>query len=325
MSKRVKEITLWAIVIVIYYIAFQLFYNMVAFKTPYPYVSLKWAVYGVTLNFIPVLTIFLLNAAIVFKLVRITNIKKKILVDAVTSYAVSILFNVVFLMLNKGHYVDWAGTLFNNTLTLLLLEVYYYVTRYLHTQEQLSQQRQVALQYQYDALKAQVNPHFLFNSLSILYALVQQDQKLSLQFIDALSQMYRYIMKQQGKETVPLSEEMEFLDNYVSVLKMRYVNQFEVDIEGREHIGTKRVVPYTVQLLLENVTKHNVISSRQPMRVSIVIGEDQLTMTNPIRPRNTSSSTGIGLRYLTELYQLHNKEFTTTNDGQSFTVQVQYL
>jgi len=325
MLKRLKNISLWTLAIVAYYVAFQLFYNMVAYQNPLPYTGWRDMIYGATINFFPILIIFLLNAFIVFKLVRLQQIRPKIMVDALASYGMCVLVNVGYLLLRDNGVVDWAGTIFNNTIILLLLEVYYYVTRYRRTQEQLAHQRQQALQYQYDALKAQVNPHFLFNSLNILYSLVQTDQQKSLQFIDALSHMYRYILQKQGNDTVLVSEEMEFLDNYVSVLKMRYVGQFDVVIMGREHIGTHRVVPYTVQLLLENVTKHNVISSRHPMQVIITLDQQGLTMTNPIRPRNAGTSSGIGLRYLRQLYQLHDKQFTTVNDGKTFTAQVQYL
>lgn len=318
-SKRMKSFLLWALAIVAYYVVFQMFYNMVAFRNVFPYEDASVLLKGIRLNFTPILIIFLIDMLIVLVLTRRMKGTPKILVDLALSLVACFLEDACYLALNNNGYVDWAGTVFNNIFIMLGLEVYYYVKNFKESQRLLARQTQLSLQYQMDALKAQVNPHFLFNSLNILYSLVQIDKKKSLDFILALSDMYRYILQQQDKSKVLVSDELKFLESYVEVLKIRYPDHFHVNITGRENISSQRIVPYTVQLLLENVTKHNVISSDQQMTVDITLSADSLTMCNPIHLKTSASSSHVGLRYMTSLYESHGKKFRTVNDGQTFT------
>lgn len=106
---------------------------------------------------------------------------------------------------------------------------------------------------------------------------------------------------------------------------MRYHNCFIVDIKGEENAANHEVIPYCMQLLMENVTKHNIIQTHSPMLVSIVIEADHVTMSNPIRPKRTQTSTGIGLQYIAELYQHHNKTFLYNNDGKTFTATIPFI
>ena len=168
-----------------------------------------------------------------------------------------------------------------------------------------------------------MNPHFLFNSLNILYSLVTIHSPKSKDFILSLSGMYRYIMQQEKRDLIPLTDELEFLDSYVEVLRMRYHNQFEVCITGRDNVGEQAcVVPYTLQLLVENVTKHNVISTRYPMHLSIDITPTELCVANPLRPREVQQSSRIGLHYLTTLYAAQGRELRIERTAGAFIVHV---
>ncbi|MDD7318956.1 MAG: histidine kinase [Prevotella sp.] len=316
------------IIIVATYIVFQAFYNLIAFKSLFPYQDIYDFKISVASNLVPVIVLFVFNFTFVFRINRLRNIIYKILADVTISYLFLVVLNFVFILIMRKpdpSSIDWAGTMFCNTFILMGMEMSFYIRHYQSSLRQAEEYKRRVLMYQYNALKAQVNPHFLFNSLNILYSLIAIDQKKSRHFVMSLSDMYRYIMTQQDKERVPLEDELGFLASYVEVLKMRYYNQFDVKIEGAELVKDQEIIPYTLQLLMENVTKHNVISQRFPLEVSIKITENDIRVSNHIRTRQSASSSGIGLRYITELYQQNGKDFVYTNDGNTFEAVVPYL
>jgi hypothetical protein len=307
-----------------YYIVFQAFYNQIAFKTIFPYDGLADMMVGVFYNFTPTFLQSIFIAAVIFRPTKVHHIGRKIAVDAILVITMLVLYNLCYLHFFHGR-VDWGGSAFNAIFVFLGIETTFYVLNFKNSMREAQAQKQLALQYRYDALKAQVNPHFLFNSLNILYSLIDIDQQKSREFVLSLSQMYRYIMSQQNRDTVPLRDEMDFLHNYVDILMKRYRDQLTVDINGEDSIVEQQLVPYTLQLLIENVTKHNIISTRHPMTVTINIGNDNVTVSNPIQPKTSESPSHVGLRYLTELYQAHGKEFAVSNDGTTFTAIVPFI
>lgn len=112
--------------------------------------------------------------------------------------------------------------------------------------------------------------------------------------------------------------------SYVCVLEIRYNNKFKVDIAGKP-AEEKEIIPYTMQLLLENVTKHNIISSKSPMTVKVAVGDEEIRITNEIRHKPSETAGNIGLKYLTQLYAAQGKRFHVENDGRTFTAHVPYL
>lgn len=324
--RQTKKVAPYVFGIVCYYILFQSFYNMVADKTLWPYDDLHQFCMGVLHNFTPVLFTIMMSWLIVFKGHRSHSSSTKLLVDGALCVLLLFLINGAYTVIAPSSDIDWAGTAFNSIFVFLGVETLYYVHHFKNSVRVAEEQRALALQYQYDALKAQVNPHFLFNSLNLLYSLVSIDQQKSKEFILALSKIYRYILSQQGHQTVSLAQELEFLNDYVEVLMMRYHNQFDVEIGGDlNNAAEVMIVPYTLQLLMENITKHNVISNRHHMRVKINICEDSLVIENPIMLRHTESGARIGLNYINKLYRQHGKEFLIENDGITFRAIVPFL
>ncbi len=156
-------------------------------------------------------------------------------------------------------------------------------------------------------LKTQVNPHFLFNSLSILASLVRVNPDLSEQFIDQLSRSYRYILEQKEQSLVTLRTELEFIRSYSFLLKIRFENKFDLRIDLPEKILDQyKIAPLTLQLLIENAVKHNRMSLREPLVVEVSIENNQtLVVKNRLQPRNTASvSTGLGLQNIINRYAL---------------------
>ncbi|AUD05810.1 sensor histidine kinase [Spirosoma pollinicola] len=201
----------------------------------------------------------------------------------------------------------------NNGLTVMALLAAFYLTanrrstrRIQQLQLQAERLEKEAVQAQFDALKNQVNPHFLFNSLSILSSLVDTDTKLAGQFINRLSKAYRYILEQRDNEQVSLRTELDFIAAYTFLLTLRFEDKLFVSIEvSQEARDRYSIAPLTLQLLLENAVKHNRLSEEEPLQVRISLDGDYLRVTNPIHPRpDLEPSTRIGLQNITNRYRL---------------------
>lgn len=157
-------------------------------------------------------------------------------------------------------------------------------------------------QFRLQALKNQVNPHFLFNSLSVLSSLVHRDAALAEQFVIRLSQAYTYILGQKEAGLVPLEEELRFLKSYFFLLKIRFGDKLQLETDVRD-TGGGMVPPLILQLLLENAVKHNKMSAQQPLKVTIRRQGDALAVENNVSRRDSSAeSTGLGLENIRKRY-----------------------
>lgn len=146
------------------------------------------------------------------------------------------------------------------------------------------------------ALKTQVNPHFLFNSLSVLSSLVRIDADTSEKFIIQLSKAYRYILEQKDTELVTLKDELEFLDAYFFLLTIRFDNKVLLEKNVSAGVIGYCLPPLTLQMLVENVVKHNKMSVANPLIIQINTNGDSITVKNNLNPREEEiESTGVGL------------------------------
>jgi sensor histidine kinase YesM len=159
-------------------------------------------------------------------------------------------------------------------------------------------------EYQYERLKQQINPHFLFNSLGILqYLVLEQETERATAFINKLASIYRYMLRNDQKPLIRLSEEIDFTHKYIDLLKERFTEGmvFELDIEEQYH--DNYVVPCAVQLLVENATKHNIVSIESPLHISIRIEDEYLVVRNNLQPRSHGQpSTHLGLENIRQQY-----------------------
>ena len=160
-------------------------------------------------------------------------------------------------------------------------------------------------QYRYMNLSQQVNPHFLFNSLNILDCLVcEQKTDQASTYIHKLAAIYRYLLRNEEERLVKLRDEMDFVDQYVDLLKVRFPEGLEIGMDIPADKLNKRVVPCSVQLLIENATKHNAVSPEKPLRINVRCEDDNVVVSNSLNPKVSSGpSTGLGLKYLREQYQ----------------------
>jgi sensor histidine kinase YesM len=170
--------------------------------------------------------------------------------------------------------------------------------------------RNESLQSQFESLKNQVSPHFLFNSLTGLKALIPESPETADKYIDHLSGVLRYTLQSNEKQTVTLEEEVESTESYIYLIKMRYDKNLTIRTEINEKFRNLRLPPLTIQTLLENAVKHNEISSRNPLIITIrTTPEGCLEIMNPVREKlSPEEGTGIGLSNLSKQFQLLGEE-----------------
>lgn len=162
---------------------------------------------------------------------------------------------------------------------------------------------------QYQSLKDQLNPHFLFNSLNVLSNLVYESADRSSEFIQQLSKIYRYVLDVQNKELVGLEKEVMFAENYLSLQKIRFEQSLEYFIDVNQMKGWN-IPPLSLQLLLENAIKHNIASMEKPLKIFIQQTPDSLIVRNNLQPKLTKevADSGIGLENIEKRYALLSNE-----------------
>ncbi|MFD2718528.1 sensor histidine kinase [Hymenobacter monticola] len=191
---------------------------------------------------------------------------------------------------------------------LTLYEAMYFFEQWkgnLHRAEQLARTQ---TQAQLDALQSQLDPHFLFNNLNTLAALIEPENEPAQQFVEQLADVYRYVLLAQGQPTVPLAEEMAFIETYLALHKARFRDNLVVEIAVPPAALARRVAPLSVQLLVENALKHNEASRQHPLHLRLWTDEnaDFLRVENTLRPRTAglAPGTGTGLANVRRRYEL---------------------
>lgn len=157
----------------------------------------------------------------------------------------------------------------------------------------------------YEILKSKINPHFLFNSLSTLSSLIIEDKKVALEFLTKFSKLYRSIMEHGNTSLVTIASEIEVVDSYIYLNKIKYLNNLVVHYELDDAIMDALIVPFGMQLLIENAIKHNIISSHHPLTIIVSIADDKIVVKNSVRKKvNEGSSMGLGQKSIIERYKM---------------------
>jgi hypothetical protein len=182
------------------------------------------------------------------------------------------------------------------------------------------------LNYRYEALRNQLNPHFLFNSFNVLSDLVYEDQDLAVKFIRQLSDLYRYVLDSREKELVPLQEELDFIQAFVFLLKTRFEDKIDIQIDLSAQVD-EMIVPMTLQLLVENAVKHNEASKKHPLLVTILRVDGQIEVRNSLKIRSVGDdSKGTGLKNIRQQYaHLSKSEIEVEQTESEFVVRIPIL
>ena len=178
----------------------------------------------------------------------------------------------------------------------------------------------------YEALKNQVDPHFLFNSLNTLNSLIAKDMEKAQKYVQQLSYVFRYTL--QNKEIISLEEELNYTKAYCHLMQIRYGESLRFDYQIDRRFLSYIIIPLSLQTLVENAIKHNVVSARHPLTISLATSDDgTISVSNPIQPKKeTEKGEGVGLVNLSERYRLMwQREIVITKDDSTFRVEISLL
>ncbi|GAB3919272.1 sensor histidine kinase [Larkinella terrae] len=164
--------------------------------------------------------------------------------------------------------------------------------------------KQAVLKAEFESLKNQVNPHFLFNSLNILSALIPEDTGKSVQFVERLSKVFRYSLQHSEQNTIELATELKIAESYLFINQMRFGESFRYNVDLSEDDRSRQIVTQGLLTMLENVVKHNECSLEKPLCIRIYSEKDCLVVANGFQPKSRlrTDSTGIGLKNLKNRY-----------------------
>lgn len=283
----------------------------------FPNMQPKDVLNEILFTFISLLLLFGLNT-LVFRfnspLVRVTT--PKMVLSFLLTWVVNSLFGQLFVWLHHHFDIPAIDAMMHHYLHPLrdfiiacIVTGSNYIIHLIHKQQRVmvenEELRTESVRHQYESLKNQLNPHMLFNSLNTLQSLIRESQPKALEYTQELSRVLRYTLQANDMKCVTLAEEMQFVQAYIFLMKMRYEENLLFHIDLNEQMMGYQLPPMSVQLLIENAIKHNVISNRNPLTISIRTEDQTLVVCNPIQAkRQMSAGPGIGLDNLAKRYRL---------------------
>ncbi len=249
------------------------------------------------------------------------------------SVVISALSQAVNLLILKSQFITLSDELIKTIFYLVFLVqgpafiefAVFLLRRWRTSLAEMEKYRKENAEYRFETLRTQVNPHFLFNSLNTLSALVYEDREKAVGFIRELSDVYRYVLDNRSRETTLLLEEVSFIRSFVYLYQLRFDNKLKVDIRISDNDLNRLIAPMTLQLLVENAIKHNVISVKKPLYI-IIASEPEgfLTVRNNLQKKSVDvESSEIGLKNISSRYAyLTNKPVIVTETETEFIVKV---
>ncbi|NBW33955.1 MAG: histidine kinase [Cytophagia bacterium] len=204
---------------------------------------------------------------------------------------------------------------------------YHFIIRWQSSVMQNERLEREKAQVQFDNLKNQLNPHFLFNALSSLNSLIMENQRLASEFVQQLSRVYRYVLQYKDQSSVSLSTELNFIQHYISLLQTRFQQALTITVAVDKEAEEQRIVPVTLQILIENAIKHNIVSAELPLHIEIFTSGDYLVVSNNLQQRkHVESSNKLGLKNMQSLYKfLSDKPVQIEQTAIRFSVKVPLL
>lgn len=222
---------------------------------------------------------------------------------------------------------NYMASIIPTIICLSIYECVFYFEQYRKALLETEQLKQENVLSQLESLKSQVNPHFLFNSLNTLAALIPENADLAIEFVQKLSKVYRYILEITDLSTVSLREEVVALNAYLFLLQIRFGRNLTVRMVLPKERLDDHIVPLALQMLVDNAVKHNVSSTQRPLWIEIRLEGDQVTVQNNLQTKNNpEDSTGLGLPNIQNRYQLLvGKPIEVIVTAQTFTVSLPVL
>lgn len=207
-------------------------------------------------------------------------------------------------------------------ITLIITLIFHLIYFYRKSQEnKIKEQKIIAgtASAKFESLKNQIDPHFLFNSLNVLSSLIEENPENAQKFTTSLSKIYRYVLEQKDKELVTVAEELAFAKTYMNLLKMRFEDSISYEIPTEFNDDEAKVVPLSLQLLLENTIKHNVVSEKKPLHIKISIKNNELIVENTKQKKEVlQDRKGVGLQNIVNRYAILSKRNVIVEDTDDF-------
>lgn len=241
--------------------------------------------------------------------------------ELITHFLTSILFILVLSFLGNylAHFSAQAGDSnfrlilgFNFRINLFLHcinAIFFYRNKMEEMRIQAERFKKQKAEAQFDALSKQLNPHFLFNSFNVLSTLVDQDPGTAQKFINRLSGVYRYLLRNQDNKLVKLKDEMKFLEAYIYLMKTRFRDSLVINNDVSTEDSNKYIAPSTLQLLIENAIKHNEVSKISPLSIDIYQSKGHLVVENTIKLKEQEvESSYVGLANIKNRYAFLSEE-----------------
>lgn len=305
----------------------------------FPLWKLWLATFGTTLS------VWMMNRLLIlFMRVRFPGIEntgtRVVIQFAISTLMSSLLSLLISWFFDRSRYFgyDLTGVDYLYNLGVVLFFVYmalgvyetiFYFSKWRQTLTETEALKKANLVTQLESLKNQVSPHFLFNSLNTLTVLIDEDPKQAQRFVEELAGVYRYLLQSNEKNLITLREELRFLDSYYFLLKVRFRDGIHLNVEVPEDKKEMLIPPLTLQILVENAVKHNVISSQQPLMIRILAPEDKnlLQVINNLHKKIMLVGSGkVGLANIRSKYRLLGQEtMRVEENGKSFTVEIPLL
>ncbi|MEI7594154.1 MAG: histidine kinase [Bacteroidota bacterium] len=283
-------------------------------------INLVYIVGGVTYSFLETFSIFYFTSIVTDflqnKFPWQKNLIKRILIEfglmtIISSVLTAINFELYLYLFNDYVPCGFEMNLFDNIVLAILMcliigsidESIYVVNQWKSAIVETERLKRENIESQFSALKNQINPHFLFNSLNTLSSLINISPDKAVEFVNKFSKIYRYVLEVKDKSLVELRVELEFIKSFNFLQKIRYGENLIFEIMIDEDLNSRYIPPLTLQLLIENAVKHNEISDQFPLKIFIYTENDFLFVMNSLKIKNVDIySTGIGLNNLKERY-----------------------
>ena len=220
-----------------------------------------------------------------------------------------------------------SAALFCSITIIAIYETIYFMHELRKSVEEAEKLKHESLSAQLNAMRTQVNPHFLFNNLNTLCAIIPENPQQAVDFVQQLSKLYRNILEVKEEKSIPLQDELDVLKAYAFLLKTRFGHNLEIDINVAAGKMDKRIVPLSLQILMENAIKHNIVSAEKPLKIEVYALDGSLVVSNNLQRKNQLlESTGIGLNNIRNRYKmLSDKKVQVTESADNFSVSIPLL
>lgn len=218
----------------------------------------------------------------------------------------------------------YVSNLVFNAVAVLVTDLIFYYRWSNRRAVAVEAEKRARANYQYQLLKSETNPHFLFNCLNVLQYLIHEDADRASDYAGKLAGVYRYFLKLEKSTVVMLEEELEFVGKYCDLMRERFGSAFVTDIDIPREYNEARIIPCALQMMIENAVKHNIVNSENRLRITVRADSRFITVSNNLNPKHQAGdANGMGLRNISRQYEmLFSRSVEAGEAGSEFVVRI---